>query len=747
MWLLTAFSAWPRSRRKRPARRRAAVPSLLCLEGRQLLTHFRYGNLWWEPAAEAPNTVTFHLQLAFRRDFFILHPNPQPGEIIEGVDPIQFGDGTAPVPVTIRVLSVDAPRNYMVCEAVRPVGAGEYAEGIVHTYAQPGSYTAFVQAADRLSELRNNADFSYRLETLVRAGGRNASPVSGLAPIVQVADNTVASFRVPAVDREGDGLRFRLATSEEASGGRDYVQPPGLTISPDGVVSWDIRDAVVATQPGDLWTAQVVVEELDGSGIPLSSIPVDFLLKVVHTTQVPPGITMPEFDAAPEGPLAMAAGQSLAFTVQASDADVTDTVSLQALNPPTGMTFEDIAPAPGSRPSARAIRASLTPTAAQASQIFVVLFQVTDSTGLTAQRAVILQPAGVPPGNQAPVARANGPYTVASGGSIVLSSAGSTDPDGSIVRYEWDLDYDGVQFQADAIGASPTVPAASAGVRTIALRVTDNRGASTIDTARLEVTDAPALTGQLDPASDTGVSNSDRVTRDNTPTFHGHAAPGSTVVLLSQARGGGPAEVGRAQADSFGQWSITAGVQPDGETGFWATLDQPGAPTITLGSLVIDTVGPQIATIAVRPRTGRLVLGIQDDRSGLDDSTLGSFGNYELRQLRRPRARFAVTAVTAGPAGPANVRPVVVQFNGGRRLAAGRRYVLTVRSGGIADRAGNPLDGEFSASLPSGNGAPGGDFQARLPITSNASRRPRPLTIADRIRLSQQGGHARPRRC
>lgn len=39
-------------------------------------------------------------------------------------------------------------------------------------------------------------------------------------------------------------------------------------------------------------------------------------------------------------------------------------------------------------------------------------------------------------------------------------------------------------------------------------------------------------------------------------------------------------------------------------------------------------------------------------------------------------------------------------------------YQVRLASGGVADEDGSPLDGEFAADLPSGDGAPGGDFVA-----------------------------------
>ncbi|MBZ0252474.1 MAG: Ig-like domain-containing protein, partial [Candidatus Methylomirabilis sp.] len=39
-------------------------------------------------------------------------------------------------------------------------------------------------------------------------------------------------------------------------------------------------------------------------------------------------------------------------------------------------------------------------------------------------------------------------------------------------------------------------------------------------------------------------------------------------------------------------------------------------------------------------------------------------------------------------------------------------YQVRLAGGGVADEDGSPLDGEFEADLPSGDGAPGGDFVA-----------------------------------
>lgn len=107
--------------------------------------------------------------------------------------------------------------------------------------------------------------------------------------------------------------------------------------------------------------------------------------------------------------------------------------------------------------------------------------------------------------NLAPTANPGGAYTVAAGGSVVLSGAGSVDSDGQIVVYEWDYNYNGGTFDVDGSGVSATFSAAdlSSIVRTIALRVTDNEGATSIVTTTVTVGAPPPPPTTNPPPSNT----------------------------------------------------------------------------------------------------------------------------------------------------------------------------------------------------------------------------------------------------
>jgi hypothetical protein len=82
--------------------------------------------------------------------------------------------------------------------------------------------------------------------------------------------------------------------------------------------------------------------------------------------------------------------------------------------------------------------------------------------------------------NKPPVANANGPYTGITGVPVTLDASGSSDPDGIIVSYEWDLDNDDA-FD-DASGEVVDYTWAEAYSGNVRLRVTDDGGAIAITT-------------------------------------------------------------------------------------------------------------------------------------------------------------------------------------------------------------------------------------------------------------------------
>lgn len=103
---------------------------------------------------------------------------------------------------------------------------------------------------------------------------------------------------------------------------------------------------------------------------------------------------------------------------------------------------------------------------------------------------VYVNATGTLPPNLAPTASFfASPANVATGSPVAFSASASSDPDGSVVRYEWDLDGDG-SFETDT-GSQPMTTRSypTAGTKTIGLRVTDDQNLTGVTTRSVGVTD------------------------------------------------------------------------------------------------------------------------------------------------------------------------------------------------------------------------------------------------------------------
>jgi len=77
------------------------------------------------------------------------------------------------------------------------------------------------------------------------------------------------------------------------------------------------------------------------------------------------------------------------------------------------------------------------------------------------------------------------------GEQVTFNGTTSTDPDGSIVSYSWDLDNDNRYGEAGETGESPTATYATPGPHAVDLRVTDNDGATNTETRVVTVNSPP----------------------------------------------------------------------------------------------------------------------------------------------------------------------------------------------------------------------------------------------------------------
>ena len=232
-----------------------------------------------------------------------------------------------------------------------------------------------------------------------------------------------------------------------------------------------------------------------------------------------------------------------------------------------------------------------------------------------------------------------------------------------------------------------------------------------------------AITGGLATAS--ALFGGALITNVNRPTFEGTTTPYAIVQVFGQRGSSWPTDfvaMGQAIADASGRWSVVSAPLLDGLYAISATTTAPGllpSPPVALlgGSLVIDTIPPRVRALHFDPRTNQITLAIQDTGSGIDDGVLL---RGPLYTFTGPSGLAGTPVVTVRPIASAvsgfysNARAVTLTLGAGR--AQPGHYRLQVASGGLVDRAGNPLDGEFRGRFPSGNGKRGGNFLARFAV-------------------------------
>lgn len=379
-----SFNSW-RGRRGRFHRSWLLGLTALFLLAAQavLATHFRYGNNSWRPGP-GPNEIEFQVSEAWRWSAF---GNPPLGSVTNSSSVLSFGDGDG-TGFNLLVTSVDPSNDWFFGVALDPNRPpGDTSDTLIsHTYPSTGDFLISTDGCCRISQQSdnfhvNNPDGSYRVESTVNVGTGNSSPVSTLPPIVQCPESGLCQFTVPASDPDGDTLRFRFSTADEAGG---FFVQPGPPDAPNaasvnansGVYTWDTTGATLGP-PGSntLYSSQVTIEDLSPLGDVKSKIAVDFLIQL--TRQVG---NRPVFDHPPTPPcgstLTTDVNQNLAFTMQASDVDSGDTVTLNVAGLPPGATMNPPLPTSGNPVSSDF---SWTPNPGQEGT-YVVTFTATDST-------------------------------------------------------------------------------------------------------------------------------------------------------------------------------------------------------------------------------------------------------------------------------------------------------------------------------------------------------------------------------
>ena len=208
------------------------------------------------------------------------------------------------------------------------------------------------------------------------------NPVSLLPSIVSCPQNTSCQFLVAASDPDGQSLRFELTSPGSVWGDPVLIHPGpphapnAASIDPNtGLYTWDTTGATL--RAGEtLYSTQVTIYDLQSPGGPVASkSAIDFMIRLAAGN--PPNFDEPP---TPQGgtTFGVLPGQNLNFTVQASDSDVGDTVTINAIGLPPGATFNCGVP---SNPTGCDF--DWTPNQGDLGSINVVCFIASDNDGLT----------------------------------------------------------------------------------------------------------------------------------------------------------------------------------------------------------------------------------------------------------------------------------------------------------------------------------------------------------------------------
>jgi hypothetical protein len=231
----------------------------------------------------------------------------------------------------------------------------------------------------------------------------------------------------------------------------------------------------------------------------------------------------------------------------------------------------------------------------------------------------------------------------------------------------------------------------SVGLHTLTVKQTDLAGNTSVASASLGVTiDTSALAPSapdLDPASDTGSSNTDDDTDDTTPTVTGTGAESGATVTLYDTDG--TTVLGTATAGGDGSWSITssdlsagshtltvkqtdlAGNESLASSGLSVTITLPVAPVMLESPLGIDD--PGLAPMA-------------DDPSGL----FGGGGSGDYLELSSDGSGVLRVGFASSP-DPANAAGL--PGLGGQVPLVGAEWVGGIGGVGIGDAIDPLLSG------------------------------------------------------
>ncbi len=219
------------------------------------------------------------------------------------------------------------------------------------------------------------------------------------------------------------------------------------------------------------------------------------------------------------------------------------------------------------------------------------------------------------------------PNPATPGQSVSFNGSGSTDSDGTLAKYEWDLDGNG-SYEADT-GTTPTTSTtyATSGNRTVGLRVTDDKGATSTTTKTVVVNQAPAASFTASP---------NPVVSGQAVSFNGSGSTDSDGTIAKyewDLDGNGSYETNTGTTAT----TSTTYATPGNRTVGLRITDDDGATATTTRTVTVTNRAPTASfTVSPSPAATRQTVTFNGSGSSDPDGTIAKYewdldgnGTYE----------------------------------------------------------------------------------------------------------------------